>query len=216
MNNLLIPTSYLPPIGYMALLSNTMNATVEVCETFQKQTHRNRCEILTSNGKMRLSVPVVRTNGNHTLTKDIGISYAERWNIQHIRAIESAYNNAPYFMYLWDDLKKILLKRHEKLIDLNQEVINYLFSKLSITCQMQYSEEYVSGQLAADGGKWLDMRGMFAHKSEAENKRCRPYYQVWNDRCEFHPNLSVIDLLFNIGPKESMEYLKVLANTQDS
>lgn len=216
MNNLLIPTSYLPPIGYMALLSNTMNATVEVCETFQKQTHRNRCEILTSNGKMRLSVPVVRTNGNHTLTKDIGISYAERWNIQHIRAIESAYNNAPYFMYLWDDLKEILLMRHEKLIDLNQEVINYLFSKLSITCQMQYSEEYGSGQQAADDGKWLDMRGMFANRSEAENNRCKPYYQVWNDRYEFHPNLSVIDMLFNIGPKESMEYLKVLANTQDS
>lgn len=258
MNTLLLPTSYMPPLNYVALLLKSSCAIIEIHETFPKQTHRNRCEILTSNGIMRLSVPVVRTNGNHTLTQDITVSYAERWNIQHIRAIESAYNTAPYFLYLWDPLKAILLERHERLIDLNTKLMDYLLSKLSIECQLNYSEEYLSGQQTADSTQPLDLRDMFAHnkginpieqpsnpspinlstnsaiKSEqsesllsfshrsrmtpnGDNQRINnsayqnPYYQIWADRHGFCPNLSIIDLLFNLGPAESRNYLKALA-----
>ena len=223
MNELLLPTSYLPPVSYLALLIGRSGATVEVCETFPKQTHRNRCEILTSNGIMRLSVPVVRTNGNHTLTQDIAVSYAERWNIQHIRAIESAYNTAPYFLYLWDPLKAILLERHERLIDLNAKLMGYLLSKLSIECQLSYSEEYLSDQQTADSTQPLDLRDMFAHNPDGkahtqsqtlniQNSKFnfQNYYQIWADRHGFCPNLSIIDLLFNLGPAESRNYLKAI------
>ena len=240
MNELILPTSYLPPVSYLALLIDRSSATVEVCETFPKQTHRNRCEILTSNGIMRLSVPVVRTNGNHTFTQDIAISYAERWNIQHIRAIESAYNTAPYFLYLWDPLKAILLERHERLIDLNAKLMGYLLSKLSIECQLSYSEEYLSGQQTADSTQLIDLRDMFAHnpggkthpqsptlnidsqdsingircsQPSAQNSKFNflNYYQIWADRHGFCPNLSIIDLLFNLGPAESRNYIKTIA-----
>ena len=212
MNELLLPTSYLPPINYMALLISRQAATIEIFETFPKQTHRNRCEILTSNGVMRLSVPVVRTNGNHTLTKDMEISYAERWNVQHIRAIESAYNNAPFFMYLWDGLKEILLVQHNRLLDLNGEIMSYLMLKLAIQCKLQYSVEYKSGQHSVASGQCLDMRTMFMHNPSG-NKTFKQsaYYQVWNDRYGFQPNLSIIDLLFNLGPAESKKYLMCLA-----
>ena len=259
MNQLLLPTSYLPPLSYVALLLDCPCATIEIHETYPKQTHRNRCEIMTANGIMRLSVPVVRTSGNHTPTSDITISYAERWNIQHIRAIESAYSMTPYFLYLWDDLKAILLRRHYRLIDLNSEIMRYLFTKLNISCQLQYSEDYVSPQQAASN-QLLDMRNMFAHnpsneanpltqlshKSESNDSERRQlyyiesntelaqvlpsrrdndserrhssiqafkqlkYYQLWADRLGFCPNLSIIDLLFNIGPAESRKYLSKL------
>lgn len=230
MNTLLLPTSYMPPLNYVALLLKSSCAIIEIHETFPKQTHRNRCEILTANGIMRLSVPVVRTNGNHTLTQDITVSYAERWNIQHIRAIESAYSMTPYFLYLWDDLKAILLKHHDRLIDLNSEIMTYLLSKLSISCQMQYSEEYVTGQQAADSNQLLDLRDIFSH-TKSNNPLNQPsnpspiphqhlnistshppYYQIWADRHGFCPNLSIIDLLFNLGPAESRNYIKTLAN----
>ena len=233
MNQLLLPTSYLPPLSYVALLLDCPCATIEIHETYPKQTHRNRCEIMTANGIMRLSVPVVRTSGNHTPTSDITVSYAERWNIQHIRAIESAYSMTPYFLYLWDDLKAILLRRHDRLIDLNSEIMRYLFTKLNISCQLQYSEDYVPPQQAASNQQ-LDMRNMFAHnpsseanpltqlshKSESNDSERRhssiqafkqlKYYQLWADRLGFCPNLSIIDLLFNIGPAEARKYLSSL------
>lgn len=250
MNQLLLPTSYLPPLNYVALLLKSPCATVEIHETFPKQTHRNRCEIMTANGIMRLSVPVVRTSGNHTPTSDITISYAERWNIQHIRAIESAYSMTPYFLYLWDDLKAILLRRHDRLIDLNSEIMHYLFTKLNISCQLQYSEDYISPQQASYNQQ-LDMRNMFAHnpsseanpltqlshKSESNTELAQvlpsrrdndserrhssiqafkqlKYYQLWADRLGFCPNLSIIDLLFNIGPAEAKKYLEQLPQSE--
>ena len=226
MNHLLLPTSYLPPLSYVALLLKSPCATIEIHETYPKQTHRNRCEIMTANGIMRLSVPVVRTSGNHTPTSDITVSYAERWNIQHIRAIESAYSMTPYFLYLWDDLKAILLRRHDRLIDLNSEIMRYLFTKLNISCKLQYSEDYVTPQQAASN-KQLDMRNMFAHNPSSEANPSNPlthssiqafkqlkYYQLWADRLGFCPNLSIIDLLFNIGPAEAKKYLEQLPQSE--
>lgn len=231
MNHLLLPTSYLPPLNYVALLLDCPCATIEIHETYPKQTHRNRCEIMTANGIMRLSVPVVRSSGNHTPTSDITISYAERWNIQHIRAIESAYNTSPYFLYLWDPLRAILLEHHEHLIDLNAKLMNHLLSKLSICCEISYSEEYHSGQPSSDSDQWTDLRDMFAHNKISTppaqpstpstinslttqqlniSTSHTPYYQVWADRHGFCPNLSILDLLFNIGPAESRTYLKTL------
>lgn len=250
MNHLLLPTAYLPPLSYVALLLKSPCATVEIHETYPKQTHRNRCEIMTANGIMRLSVPVVRSSGNHTPTSDITISYAERWNIQHIRTIESAYSMTPYFLYLWDDLKAILLRRHDRLIDLNSEIMRYLFTKLNISCQLQYSEDYVPPQQAANNQQ-LDMRNMFvhnpsseanpltqlSHKSESNTELAQvlpsrrdndserrhssiqafkqsKYYQLWADRLGFCPNLSIIDLLFNIGPAEAKKYLEQLPQSE--
>ena len=193
-NELLLPTSYLPSIGYIALLVARPSAVIEVCETFPKQTYRNRCNILTSNGVMRLSVPVVRTNGNHTATADMETSYAERWNIQHIRAIESAYNNAPYFLYLWDGLKAVLMKPHKRLVELNAECLSWLLEKLSIECRPVCSTCFIGGCDAVVANSVSQMHFM-------------PYYQVWAGRHGFCANLSVVDLLFNIGPAEARDYL---------
>ncbi|MCR5064996.1 MAG: WbqC family protein [Bacteroidales bacterium] len=77
-------TAYFPSVAMMAAMmqyAQDGHILIEQMETFPKQTHRNRTIIITANGAMPLSVPVVRTNGNHTFTKDIAISYTERWNL---------------------------------------------------------------------------------------------------------------------------------------
>ena len=98
----LFSTAYFPPISYVAAMLNKQVVVVEQYETFPKQTYRNRAVVATANGLLPLSVPVVRTNGNHTYTKDMDICYNENWAAKHWRAIESAYNSSPYFLYYKD------------------------------------------------------------------------------------------------------------------
>ena len=94
----LFSTAYFPPVSYVAALLQSNSIVVEQYETFPKQTYRNRTVIATANGLLSLTVPVVRTNGNHTYTKDMAICYNENWPLKHWRAIESAYNASPYFL----------------------------------------------------------------------------------------------------------------------
>lgn len=200
----LISTAYLPSVAYMACLAQHDVVRVERLETFPKQTYRNRCTIATGNGLQVLTVPVVRPEGNHTRTEQIGISYQELWNVRHWRAIVSAYNTAPYFLYYRDGLEQLLMQRYDTLLELNHKLMQYLLLKLKIDCQIEFTAEF-SPFVATD-----DLRKTLTCKSSQANKKLPSYSQVFEDRLGFQSNLSVIDLLFNLGP-EARAYLRGLA-----
>lgn len=200
----LISTAYLPSVAYMAYLAQQDVVCVERLETFPKQTYRNRCTIATGNGLQVLTVPVVRPEGNHTRTEQIGISYQELWNVRHWRAIVSAYNTAPYFLYYRDGLEQLLMQRYDTLLELNHKLMQYLLLKLKIDCQIEFTAEF-SPFVATD-----DLRMTLTCKSSQANKKLPSYSQVFEDRLGFQSNLSVIDLLFNLGP-EARAYLRGLA-----
>ena len=126
----IFPTAYFPSIALMAAMVQTGDIVIEMQETFPKQTHRNRTVINTANGPMTLSVPVVRPSGVHTMISDIGISYAEKWNLIHWRAMESAYNSSPFFLYYRDDIEQLLMRKYDRLIELNEALLKCIFSKL--------------------------------------------------------------------------------------
>ena len=197
-------TAYLPPINYIAQLAKYKNATIEQMETFPKQTYRNRAIILTANGLLPLIVPIIRTNGNHTLTRDIQISYAENWNIKHWRAIESAYNSSPYFLYYKDTIEKIIIEPHKYLVDLNEQLLNYILKKLKIDCTTEYSIDYTQPNQSDE-----DYRTHFSIKQKYDTAQFPIYNQVFETKFDFQPNLSILDLLFNLGP-DANEYLSQL------
>lgn len=201
---ILLPTSYLPPISYFALLAQNDEVVIEQYETFPKSTYRNRATILSANGPLDLSVPIVRTNGNHTMTKDIGISYAEKWPIKHWRAIESAYNSSPYFLYYQDGLKKIILNPQESILQLNGQLLDFLLKKLHIKAQTSYSMDYMPPT-----GESGDYRAVFCPKKANDGLHMPEYPQVFETRYPFQPNLSILDLLFNIGPDSKGYLLKI-------
>lgn len=200
-----LATSYLPSICYMAKLFQQNEVVIEQHETFPKQTLRNRANIATGNGIQVLPVPVVRPKGNHTPTHEIKISYQEPWNIRHWRAIVTAYNAAPFFLYYRDGLEKIFMRHHDCLIDLNDELLRYLLDKLKFTCEIHYSEDFNSDMIHQN----------YTSKHYQEGISIPPYSQVFEERIGFQPNLSVIDLLFNLGP-EAHDYLKQLASMIDN
>ena len=73
----LFTTAYFPSISYMARFLKEDAPVIEVWETYHKQTYRNRCRGMTANGVESLSVPVIKVNGNHTMTKDTSTCYVE-------------------------------------------------------------------------------------------------------------------------------------------
>ena len=197
-------TAYLPPIAYIAQMAQFENVTIEQMETFHKQTYRNRTIILTANGLLPLIVPTIKINGNHTLTRDIGITYNENWNIKHWRAIESAYNSSPYFLYYRDGIEKILMTPYKRLIDLNQALLSYLLKKLKIKCTTNFSENYLTPETTEK-----DFRDCFSIKGNYTTEQFPEYNQVFITKFPFQPNISILDLLFNLGP-DSKEYLMQL------
>lgn len=202
----LFSTAYFPPISYVAAMLNKQVVVVEQYETFPKQTYRNRAVVATANGLLPLSVPVVRTNGNHTYTKDMDICYNENWAAKHWRAIESAYNSSPYFLYYKDDVEAILNKKHRTLLELNMDILAFVFKKLKVAKDIILSTDFVGVDANAD---IEDYRNRFSPKNK-EIIQLSPYDQVFEDRFGFVPNLSILDLLFNMGP-DSLGYLKEVA-----
>ena len=206
----LFSTAYFPPVSYVAAMVESSIIVVEQYETFPKQTYRNRTVIATANGLLSLTVPVVRTNGNHTYTKDMAICYNENWPLKHWRAIESAYNASPYFLYYKDELELILNKKHSTLIDLNMDIIAFVFKKLKTKKEVLLSDDYVS--IITERTK--DYRNVFSPKNK-ETIQLPPYDQVFTDRFGFQSDISILDLLFNLGP-DSLGYLKEVVRIMQS
>lgn len=194
-------TAYLPPIAYVATMVQHVELLIETKETFPKQTYRNRTEIMTAGGVRTLSVPVIRNN--HSRTEEVGIDYKERWNIIHLRTLASAYSASPYYLYYKDDLEALLTQRYDKLIDLNEALLKWILRLLKCDCQLLRTENYQKEQE-------LDFRNTFSPKVPYPTEGHEKYYQVFSDRLPFTPNLSIIDLLMNVGPG-AKDYLKRIA-----
>lgn len=194
-------TAYLPPIAYVANMLQHAELLIETKETFPKQTYRNRTEIMTAGGVRTLSVPVIRIN--HSRTEEVGIDYKERWNIIHLRTLAAAYSASPYYLYYKDDLEELLTQRYDKLIDLNEALLKWILWMLKCDCQLLRTEDYQKEYE-------LDFRNTFSPKVPYPTEGQEKYYQVFSDRLPFTPNLSIIDLLMNVGP-EAKDYLKRIA-----
>lgn len=190
--SLIFPTAYLPSIEYVSLFLKTDNVSIELYETYQKQSCRTRCNVMTANGIQTLTIPVIKTNGNHTLTKDIEISYKESWQQTHIRCLESAYRKSAYFDYYFPYFEKIYKEKFNTLIELNDFCLKIILKLLKVKKEYSYTEDF---EKIVDNN---DLR-ISLSKNNYNNYEMKPYYQVFADRHGFVSNLSIVDLLFNEG-----------------
>jgi len=173
---------------------------VEQHDNYIKQTYRNRCRIVTANGIMDLSIPVQKSEKKCQM-KDIRISYSDNWQQTHWRAIESAYSSSPFFEYYRDDFEPFYRIKKEFLIDLNTELQSLILELIDISTPVTFTTEYKNSLPE----KELDLRDFFHPKKEYPYQ-LNPYYQVFGQKFGFQKDLSIIDLLFNMGP-EAVFYL---------
>jgi WbqC-like protein len=204
--HLLISTSYLPPIEYMAKLCNYKNIIVEKHESYPKQTYRNRCRIMTANGELNLTIPVVKVNGNNTKTKDIQIINSNKWQLNHWRAIVSAYSGSPFFLYYKDDLEEVFFASVDRLVDYNMALTLKLCELIGIGSGVTFSESFTPANQTEE---LVDLRFSISPKNKPDFEQFEKYIQVFSTKYDFTPNLSIIDLLFNLGP-ETKQYLTKL------
>ena len=203
--NVLLSTTYFGPIQWYQKLYRADEARIERHETFRKQTYRNRCVIATTQGTQVLTVPVERDNSQ--CIKDVRISDHGNWRHLHWNALQSAYGDSPFFMYYEDDLRPFFTQRWDYLLDFNEAIREKLCELLDIQPSVHFTAAFLPS-LAGEGSVLSDFREAINPKHPAPDPDFTPrrYYQVYEAKHGFQPNLSIIDLLFNMGP-ESVFYL---------
>lgn len=188
-------SSYFPPIQYISKFFLYNNIYIDIFENYQRQTYRNRCEILTANGKANLSVPIIKSYRQYF--KDTQIDYSINWQKNHYMALVSAYKNSAFFDFYIDSFNFIFKNKEKFLFDLNHKILENCFKILGEKPNFEYSKGFINQE------DTLNLRELISPKSKIIDKdfELSEYYQVFKERHGFIPNLSILDLLFNQGPQ---------------
>lgn len=200
MKTVLLSTAYFAPVSYYVQLCKFDHIKIETCCNYIKQTYRNRCNIAGANGVLPLSVPIVKPESLKCHTKDIRISEHGNWRHLHWNAIVSAYGSTPFFEYYRDELQPFFEKKYEFLFDFNEIIRETICSLLDINPNIEYTSHYIDKtEKETDMRDTIHPKKMFPFCDYIFEPK--PYYQVFESRYGFIPDLSILDLLFNMGPE---------------
>jgi len=203
MKSLIIENQYLGSINYYKMLFDYSYIEIEQYEYFQKMSFRNRCIIPGSNGLLQLSVPLQNGRNQTTLFKEVKIAHAENWVAHHCRSFEACYNRAPFFEFYKEALFEILEKKPIFLFDLNWEIMQWILNKLKSSPKIHFTSQY---QITPPDDTF-DARNTILPKNYQISTQPVRYTQVFEDRIGFMPNMSILDLLFCVGPS-ALTYFK--------
>ena len=199
---------------YRQFLANPSAVQIEVMESFPKQTYRNRCTITqpvsdetmrrlgerreTGNslplregqgvGLLTLSVPVKRADSKQ-LTRDVEISYQQRWQHQHWIALMSAYKRTPYFDYYADFFRPFYEQETRFLVDFNEKIHEVIVELMKNNASIGVKKDNINNFCAAPTlrlAKTTDWQGL-------DLEPC------------FGNGQSILDLLFEYGPETIMK-----------
>ena len=190
---MILPSAYLPPISWFVSLLRDEPIFIEQYENYHKQTIRNRCTIDSPNGPLHLTIPIERSTfqGGHCLMKDVRISPHTDWQRQHWYAIETSYYNSPFFEYLQDDFRPFYERPYTFLIDFNEALTQKCLELLDLHPTLARTKHYTpSPRPSTLNSSLLTLNSSLLTLN---------YYQVFSHKHGFLPDLSIIDLIFNMG-----------------
>ncbi len=184
---MVLKSNLFPNIDYLSSISKQKEIEIDVNENYQKRSYRNKYDVLTSNGKLTLSVPLKQGKNNQQNIKDVQIAYDEDWPKKHIETIKSAYGKSAYFEHYFPMYNAIIFKKPTFLFDLNQASTFLLIKSLKLDVTISESN-------------------LFHNETKIHNENAKAYPQVFEHKYGFVGGLSGLDLLFNLGP-EGVVYL---------
>lgn len=198
--DIILGSAYLAPVSYFAALYSCRKAYIERYDHYMKQTYRNRCVIASADGPLALTIPVEKSSEGKCAMKDIRVSEHGNWRHVHRNAFVAAYKQSPFFDYYVDEFNAFFDRKYEFLYDFNMELTQWLCEQIDIQPELVPTTGYMD-----TGEGILDLREAIHPKKSAVDMasfyRPVPYYQVFDSRHGFQPDLSIVDLLFNMGPE---------------
>lgn len=199
----LIELQYLPSVRYFQLLAHYPLVLIEQHEHFTKGSYRNRCHIAGANGIIRLSIPLLKGKNQQCPIKEVELAYYEPWPAQHWGSVRSAYGRAPFFEEYADILQPLFEAPGALLFDFNWKLLHTLSRLLQLPCEFRLTESY---EPSYPSEVLDDFRNTISPKAPPASLN-RAYPQLFEDRHGFLPDLSILDLLFCMGP-EAAAYLR--------
>lgn len=195
----LMTPCYFAPISHWSIIKHG-NIVWETNENYTKQSLRNRAYILGPNKVLKLIIPIKHLSHKTPLNKTL-IDNTFNWQKHHLAALKTSYNSSPFFEYYRDELINFYSQKFSKLIDLNYMSINLILNWLDIKLVINETKSYIKSPSG------ITDKRIMSNKRFADNFTTKPYTQVFSKhKRDFKNNLSILDLIFNMGP-ESLNYL---------
>lgn len=204
---ILLDCQYLAPVSYFALCMHASEVHIEAHEYFVKSSNRNRCYIAGPNGLQLLSVPIHHGKSHKQLFKEVQVAKDIDWQKNHWQSLCSSYRRSPYFEFYEDELAPYFHQEVTSLFDFNITLFQKICALLKINIEIKFTESF-----QANYTELLDYR--FLYREMKYEPDMPEYSQVFGDRHDFLEDISILDLLFNLGP-EAKSYLMDLEDHLD-
>jgi len=199
--------AYAGSVRYYAAMLACKKVIVSIGDKRSKMSwNTNHCNLVGANGKQTLTLPLIKPiEGPVGTLNDVKISEHGDWRRVHWGALFSAYGKSPFFEYISDELQSIYENHNlDNLVEFNKAIHNLVVEFLDLPINVTFEAELP--QINEDT---IDFRGKVGvNKSDKLSFiQEQTYWQVWQERHGFIPDLSIFDLLMNQG-REAIFTLK--------
>ncbi len=208
----ILGSAYLAPVEYYTKLFAYDTVYVERFDHYMKQTYRNRCVIASAMGPLALTLPTEKSNDPKCLMKDVRISDHGNWRHVHWNAFTAGYKHSPFFDYYADEFRHFFERKYVFLYDFNWELCNWICTQIDLHPRLLPTDSFHTPDGVDDFRERIHPKKVYAE--EDPQFVPKPYYQVFDVRLGFLPNLSVIDLLFNMGPESLLVLRDSIVNNK--
>lgn len=185
---MVVQSQYLPSIAWIVKHLSNSELNFSTTEKFSRAGSRNTTQIVGANGLLQLSVPLKHWHKNKTPLHEIEIANETHWQHRHWQSIQSAYGKAAYFLFYKDDFEKILHEPHSGLMDLNLKLMQLILKSLKMKTVCSVSD-------------------LLPEVEIYDQQIFKPYYQPFASKHGFISDVSVLDVIFNLGP-DAFSYLQ--------
>lgn len=198
MSRIAVDLFYLPNLEFFSTILDFDEILVDPDQDFRRKSYINRSDILGPNKVQRLTVPI-QGRRPRIPEKYLKIDYEQKWVQGHLRSIQSAYGKAPFYEYYAPLFEQIYAKEYQLMWDLNLDLLTLCLRLLSIPAKIVVGEKSLKGECDQDIRGFFNTQEPFTTRNVYQEA---PYFQLFG--VDFEPNLSILDLIYNVGPESKL------------